>query len=983
MTGQDPSKVVDWARIKSVRISKPATVVHNRRLAFRILRIFVFMPSIDRSHFKQASDELTPAQSEARVSESSSSTEQRRNRLAERIRKAGTSRRSFKSWFVRYLAAVIAVGLAFLLRGAILQHYGVLPPFVTFYPAVLIVAILGDIWAGLFATGVAVLVATYWILPPIGQLAISRPADAIALVIFCTTGVFVSVVAELYNREHGRLADANAELQADLTEHDRTEQALQESEAKFRAIVENSHDGILFVDENNIITYRNPSYPRINGYTDEERLGHDLVEIVHPDDVVAFRQSWAEMLSQPETVCAMQYRIRHKDGSWRWIDTAAQNLLANTNVRAVVMTVRDITERKQAEQALIDSEERFQLAARANRDIIWDWDIVHDRVWFSERFFEVFGYDPATFPKGVNGWAQLVHPEDNWVIPFDGSGYASHEYRLRRADGAWAYVRDRSCLVRDAAGNPYRKIGVIMDISEEKRVQQALEESEERLRTIVELAPDGIFVVGKQGQIIEVNQAACKQLGYTRDQLLRLTIADFIGSRFANRVTTRLKGQIPDGSYESAHVRADGLEIPVEVGVAQVMFRGQPAFIGIARDISDRKRAEEQREALEQQLRQAQKMEAVGRLAGGIAHDFNNLLMVIESYTEMLQNDLPTHSPLRNNTREIAKAAERAAGLTRQMLAFSRKHVSAPMVLDLNALLNETTKMIRRLIGEDIEFRVSLAESLWAIKADSDQFVQVLMNLCVNARDAMPKGGTLTITTANVTVAGGKNGGGPPVQSGDYVKLTVTDTGAGISKEIQEKIFEPFFTTKETGKGTGLGLAMVYGIVKQSGGYVWVDSEPGKSTCFTIYLPRVMGAVVPAVSAMAEVRLRGTETLLVAEDEEAVREAVGDYLRSLGYTVLVASSGKQALSLAAEHAGHIDLLITDVVMPQISGRELSEMLGSVRPDLKTIYMSGYTDDAVLRHDVQEPRVSFLQKPFSLSTLGRKVRDLLGRTEPVQ
>jgi CheY-like chemotaxis protein len=373
-------------------------------------------------------------------------------------------------------------------------------------------------------------------------------------------------------------------------------------------------------------------------------------------------------------------------------------------------------------------------------------------------------------------------------------------------------------------------------------------------------------------------------------------------------------------------------------------------------------------------------MEAMGQLASGIAHDFNNILMVIQSYTEMLQGSLPADDPFRGNTGVVIRAAQRGASLTGQLLAFSRKHIISPVVLDLNAVTNETTKMLRRIIGEDIELQVH-SESLWAVKADPDQIVQILMNLCVNSRDAMPQGGTLTIATGNVTVEDQGIDGQPHISPGDYVKLSVTDTGTGICREVQEQLFEPFFTTKEVGKGTGLGLAIVYGIVKQSGGFVWVDSEPGKGACFTIYLPRVKGALVPEMSLKGEKQTRGTETLLLVDDEEALREALCLYLRSLGYTVLVASSGQQAL-LVAKQQGRIDLLITDVVMPKMSGRELSLTLGSRRLDLKTIYMSGYTDDAILRHGIHEMGTCFLQKPFGLGTLARKVRDTLYRTEPL-
>ena len=357
--------------------------------------------------------------------------------------------------------------------------------------------------------------------------------------------------------------------------------------------------------------------------------------------------------------------------------------------------------------------------------------------------------------------------------------------------------------------------------------------------------------------------------------------------------------------------------------------------------------------------------------------------MVILSYAEILQESLPARDPLRKHTQEIMKASDRAAGLTRQMLAFSRKQILSPVVLDLNSVIYETAKMLRRVIGADIEFRVIPAESLWAIMADSDQIVPVVMNLCVNARDAMPQGGTLTVATGNVTAGEGDVGRPEYILPGDYVKLSVTDTGLGIAKELQAQIFEPFYTTKEIGKGTGLGLAMVYGIVKQSGGYVWIDSELGQGACFTIYLPRTEQTIAPDMLAKSEAPSRGNETLLVAEDEEALREAICDYLSSLGYTVLAAGSGHEALSAASQHEGRIDLLITDLVMPKMSGRELSQMLGSLRPDLKTIYISGYSDDSTMRQDIQNTGAAFLQKPFSLSTLARKVRETLEPSQAVQ
>jgi two-component system, cell cycle sensor histidine kinase and response regulator CckA len=563
-------------------------------------------------------------------------------------------------------------------------------------------------------------------------------------------------------------------------------------------------------------------------------------------------------------------------------------------------------------------------------------------------------------------------------------GMDRFESRHRRKDGQ---ILDIETSVNFQNYRGGRLFCFLRDITERKRAEEALRESEEHFRQVVEGAPVGMYIQTDRG-FRYFNPAALAMFGAeSASQLEGKGYLEIIHPDSRAAVTERArivreeKKAVP--FLEERLLRVDGTVFDGEATAVPLIFEGRDGALVFVRDITERKREEVERRALEHQLRQAQKMEAVGRLAGGIAHDFNNLLMVIQSYTEMLQESLPAHDDSRKNTEQVLKAAHRAASLTRQMLAFSRKQITSPVMLDLNAVIDETTKMLKRLIGEDIEVRVDPAESLWTISADPDQIVQVLMNLCVNSRDAMPLGGILTIATGNITVDEGSIDGHPYITPGEYVRLSVTDTGTGICKEEQEQIFDPFFTTKEVSKGTGLGLAMVYGTVKQAGGYVWVDSERGQGACFTICLPRAMGVVASDTSAKTDAQPRGTETLLVTEDEEALREAICGYLRSLGYTVLEASSGQQALSLANEYDGHIELLISDVVMPKMSGRELSQMLGSLRPDLKTIHMSGYTDDAVLRHGVHDMGATFLQKPFNLSTLARKVRDTLGQTEPVQ
>ena len=555
------------------------------------------------------------------------------------------------------------------------------------------------------------------------------------------------------------------------------------------------------------------------------------------------------------------------------------------------------------------------------------------------------------------------------------------ETHHRRKDGQHIDI-ETSVTFQDCAGGQF--FCFLRNITERKRAEKELRESEERFRSVVEGCPVGILVQ-VVGTCRYLNPAALAMFGAeTTDQLVGQPIAERIHPESRAAVVERIRalkeGQRDVPSMEQRLLRLDGTAFDVEANATRFSFEGQGGSIVFVRDISERKEEENKRKSLEQQLLQAQKMEAVGRLAGGVAHDFNNLLMVIQSYTEMLQDSLPVQDRLRKNTHEIMKAAERAASLTGQMLAFSRKQITSPVVLDLNAVIHEAAKMLKRLIGEDIEFQVNAAPSLWATKADSDQMVQVLMNLCVNARDAMPRGGTLTIASGNVTVEEGRSMCPSYVESGNYVWLSVTDTGIGINKKGQEQIFEPFYTTKEVGRGTGLGLAMVYGIVKQSSGYVWVDSELGRGASFTIYLPVVQEASAHILPTSANALPRGTETLLVVEDEDALRESICEYLRSLGYKVFAAGSGQHALSVVSEYDGKIDILITDVVMPKISGRDLSQMLESLRPDLKTIYMSGYTDDAVLRHGIHNLDATFLQKPFSLGTLARKVRETLGETE---
>ncbi len=500
-----------------------------------------------------------------------------------------------------------------------------------------------------------------------------------------------------------------------------------------------------------------------------------------------------------------------------------------------------------------------------------------------------------------------------------------------------------------------------------EQINEALRESEEQYRGLFDSAFDGVVV--QQDRIIKsVNQAYAEMFGYGIEELIGRDILELAPPE--HRDYARSKIAENKLVYESLGLKKDGTEINIEVSANDWLYKGERARLSVVRNATERK-------LLEGQLRQSQKLEAVGQLAGGIAHDFNNLLTVITGYSEMTLRRLEDDAPVRQHVEEIKKAGTRAASLTRQLLAFSRKQVLQPKVLSLNTIVSDLENMLRRLIGEDIEMHTSLSPDLGTIKADPGQLEQIIMNLVVNARDSMPNGGKLTIETRNVELDKEYAAQHIATTSGPYALLSVSDNGCGIDGETQARIFEPFFTTKEAGKGTGLGLSTVYGIVKQSGGNIWVYSEVGRGTTFKIYLPRVDESAHDYLQpAGSEETIQGTETILLAEDEEMVRKLAREVLELYGYRVLEAANGEAALLICESYSEPIQLLISDVIMPEMSGRELSDRLAKIRPEMKVLYMSGYTDDAIVHQGVLDEGTNFMQKPFSADALAHKVRDVL-------
>ncbi len=546
----------------------------------------------------------------------------------------------------------------------------------------------------------------------------------------------------------------------------------------------------------------------------------------------------------------------------------------------------------------------------------------------------------------------------------------AREARARRKDGSLFWTLDHASLL---AGPPEVIEGTIVDISARKEAEEELRLSRERYRSVIESSRDGLlFFDLATRRVLESNPAFQRMLGYSGEELSALSLYDFAPDDRAS-VDANIHRLVDQGRITISNRRfrrKDGKEVPVEIDAVLIEESGRRTVFNVVHDLAER-------HALEEQLRQAQKMEAVGRLAGGVAHDFNNLLTAILGYAELLLDSDPSPE-VKRSTEEIRKAGERAAALTKQLLAFSRKQVLQPKILDLNEVLGEVDGMLRRTLGEDVTYEAERDPHLWRVQADPGQLQQVLLNLAVNARDAMPEGGVLRIATRNTSLRAANVPEIPKMAEGDYVLLEVSDTGHGMDAETLSHAFEPFFTTKERGKGTGLGLSTVYGIVKQSGGYVRIESEPGKGTRVLVYLARVHGAAdSPSNVSPRSLPRGGTETILLVEDEESVRRLASLLLERSGYRLLVASSAEEALDTSRGYAGQIDLLLTDVVLPGLNGRRLADLLSPERPAMKIIFASGYFDE----RGILEPGSDFIQKPFNPETLARTVRRALDRKGP--
>ena len=763
----------------------------------------------------------------------------------------------------------------------------------------------------------------------------------------------------------------------DLTGARQEAASLREDEERARLLLSSTAEGIYGLDVAGNCTFCNPAALQLLGYEHEsDVLGKNMHRLIH--------HSYPDGQPRAEKDCCIYHSFNQRQGVnrddevyWRAdgkpisVEYSSFPIFRAGRVAGAVVVFRDIGARKSTQYALQLSEERFRAAfARAAIGMaIVETD--GRLVEANEAFCRLTGYSNSelrhltmpdiTFPEDVPESSRLVES----LVKGESQSHV-YEKRYVTKSGGIRWAKVSLAVLRSAVDQTIQIIALAEDTTERHAAEQALANNAQQLQALFDNALDAVLIMDSDGGFLDVNPAACALLKLSRDQLKGRCGSDV--TETPSEFHEAWRKFLQQGTYRGHHcvLRSDGERRWIDVSATANFIPGR--HLAIVRDIT------EQHE-LETQLRQAQKMEAIGRLAGGIAHDFNNLLNVISGFGQLLEDHVEQSK--RRYLDEVMKAARRAAALTRQLLAFSRKQILDPKVLDLNATIAEMSTMISRVIGEHIELRLRLEPSLGKVKADQSQVEQVLLNLVINARDAMPSGGHVTIETRNIRLDEYYADHHASAEPGDYVMLAVADNGIGMSDQVRSRIFEPFYTTKETGKGTGLGLATVYGIVKQSGGWIWVYSEIGHGTVFKIYLPLVtQDPAVTTVDCNRQQGHVGTETVLLVEDEDALREVGKEYLESCGYQVLEARNGSDALEISEQYPGPIHVLLTDVVMPKLGGRELARRLAPSRPDMKVVYVSGYTEDAIVDHGILDSDVVFLQKPYSLGELSNHVRCIL-------
>jgi two-component system cell cycle sensor histidine kinase/response regulator CckA len=794
------------------------------------------------------------------------------------------------------------------------------------------------------------------------------------------------------------------------------------------AIFEDSGVPMAILSEAGRILKANLAFEHLVGASADELDGRKAEDLTHPADREAEREALRLVLAGECGTYSAERRVLRESGEPVWVQATLTRIPAREDSEDhFILALQDLTERKSVEAGIREREERARLVIEASRDIVLDWDLLTDRMTWYNGSGGMFGYALSEFGGMAAWWYERIHPDDRervvgeiHAVVARGENLWTSEHRFRRADGGWAHIEASASIVRDDAGDAVRMVGSFIDVTERKRAElvgrcqsamlreiAAGHDLQGILRRIVQFTESfsgGLVAVHLTSENGFLTLASGENLPSAYAREFEHIALDTNGGPWGSAVAKREPMVVADvtldrrweGWRESA--LADGVHSawvsPLLASDGAVLgtlalFRREPyvpdaddtRLVQIAADLAriavEREHNLAALRRSEEELRQAQKMEAVGQLAGGIAHDFNNLLTGILSFSDLALQEVRPGDPIRSDIEQIRHAGQRAAALTRQLLAFSRRQILQPKVLSLNGVVDDLSGMLRRLLGNGLSLEIVADPGLWYVMADPGQLEQVLVNLIVNARDATPKGGRVTITTANcrVTPEGPERAGG--VRPGTYATLSVVDTGIGMDIATQARIFEPFFTTKETGAGPGLGLSSVYGIVEQSGGHITVESAPGRGSTFTIYLPRHNETNIALTGGLDRRGLPvGSETILLVEDEASVRISARRLLERHGYTVVEARHGVEALQLAEEPGRYFDVVVTDVVMPEMGGRELVERLRARQPSLKVLFMSGYTERAISSDGTMPPGTAFVEKPFTVDQLIRRLRKVL-------
>lgn len=786
---------------------------------------------------------------------------------------------------------------------------------------------------------------------------------------------------QLIRERTANLMTTNTRLQREIRDREYREQALRESEERYKELVEKAGVGILIDDEQGNLKFLNKKVAEFFGYSVEEMKQKNILDMIHPDDLDKVLYYHKRRYLGLEKESMYEFRGIQKDGSVRYLEVHASEIKSKGKITGTRSFIWDYTEKRLAEEAHRKTEQRYHDLFTNMRDAAAVFDLEGRIIEFNPGFQEMSGYSADEIKKltikDITPPAWYRYEEKIIKGQVFKKGYSElYQKELRRKDGSCFPVELRTYLIRNEQNEVEGTWAIIRDISERKRIENEMRMLAHALKSVREC----VTVTDRQDRILFVNEAFVNTYGYRLEEVYLKNISMLRAPDNPKDLVNKILPATLKGGWEGEilNQRKNGEVFPIYLSTSVIHDEnGQPiALIGVAADITERKK-------IEDQLRQAQKMDAIGKLAGGIAHDFNNILSVINGYTEMAMRELSIDQSLYRKLKQVSIAGEKAANLVRQLLAFSRKQVIEPKIVDINQLIRNLNKILMRLIGEDIEMILNLDEKAGLIKADPSQLEQVLVNLVVNARDAIHQKGVfasekkIIIATRNGQTDKKLSPKHSGRNNGKQVLISVTDTGIGMDAKTCEQIFEPFFTTKPEGRGTGLGLSTVYGIVKQNNASIDLESQPGKGSTFKILWPVVESELPPSNHKKKNERIRGgKETILIVEDEHQVRAVASEVLESIGYQIIEAANGVEAMAMLEKKNFQVDLVITDVIMPGMGGQELAENILKIKPDFKILFTSGYTDHKIDKRGRLINGANFLHKPYSISDLSQKVRELI-------